>query len=248
MNKLGNFQYPTLRTFKEALTMTQVTLEKYAGVMPVIDAAKSLGYSVKDPDAISGTIYKQFNDICMYGLLTRKGVRGALKATPLAKEALDPFSTGKAAMAKAKALRSIELIDRAYSTWNGQLPDIAALPARLNELTGADWTECKNQAANIKNLLAEAFSYIQTSNEGGSPSFAPSESDRRDNMMKTEPTSPASPLSSQLPTGKATGTEEYVLGEGIRIYLPKENRQASWEKAKKAMKILVEEDVNQETP
>jgi hypothetical protein len=246
MNKLGNYEYPTLKTFKDALGLAQETLEKYAGVIPMIKVAEKLGYTVKDSAAISGTIYQRINDICMYGLLTREGIRGGLKATPLAKEALDPFSKDKAAIAKAKALRSIGLIDRAYSAWNGGIPEITALPARLNEITGADWTECKNQAASVKDLLDEAFPYIQLSKEGGGGEISPPilpPADRRDNITKTE-TQP--PSNTPTPPRQVVSTEEYVLGDGIRIYLPKENLKASWERVKKAMKVLIEEEANEE--
>jgi hypothetical protein len=243
MNKLGDYEYPTLRTFKDALELTQETLEKYAGVIPMVKAAEKLGYTVKNPAAISGTIYQHINDICMYGLLTREGIRGGLKTTLIAKDALDPLDIhkAKAALAKAKALLSIGLVDRAYSAWNGQIPEETALPARLNEITGADWTDCKNQAANVKSLLDEAFSYINLSKEGGGGEISPTLplEDRREIMPKTE-TQPSSTTPLATATRQIVNMEEYVLGDGIRIYLPKENLKNAWEKAKKVMKVLVE--------
>lgn len=246
MDKLGDYEYPTLRTFKDSLDMARITLEKHGGIISIADAAKQLGYSVSNPNAISGTVYKHINDICMYGLLTRE-VRAGLKATPLAKDALDPLEghTALASMAKAKALLQIPLIDRAYSAWGGVMPEETAIPARLNELTGADWTECKKKSANIKNLLTEAFYYIRLSNQGGieTTPLNPLPMDRGEGM-KTE-TQSTPPLQSGTQQPKTpTSMEEYVLGDGIRIYLPKENLKASWEKAKRAMKVLIEEENN----
>jgi len=245
MDKINNYAYPTLRTFKDALDLAQLALEKYAGVIPVADAARKLGYTINNPKSISGTIYKHINDICMYGLLTRD-VRGALKTTPLAKEALDPFDKTKAALGKAKALRGIELIARAFDAWGGQIPDDTALPARLNELTGAEWTECKSKAEGIKIIINEAIPYLLLSKdvvgdvhmEAESP---PQPEDRRDSMVKNETrqmgtTSTPSTISKQI-----GGIEEFVLGEGIRVYLPRDNIKVAWNKAKKALKVLIEE-------
>lgn len=246
MDKLGNFEYPTLRTFKEALHLAQVTLEKFAGVIPMVDASKELGYTVSNSAAISGTIYKHINDICKYGLLTREGIRGGLKGTALAKDALNPFDTKVAASGQARAVRGIELVERAYSAWDGGLPDIAALPARLNELTGADWTDCKNQAANIETLLEETFPIIQLSNQLGgdsNPQITPQSLDRGETTTKTEIQQNFSQPTSTIQTPKQSITiDEFVLGDGIRIYLPKESRKSAWEKAKKVMKVLVEDE------
>jgi hypothetical protein len=236
MDKLGEFEYPTLRTFKDALDLAKAALEKYSGIIPNADAARQLGYTVNEKESISGTIYAQFNDICMYGLLSRE-VRGALKATPLAKEALDPFDETKAALGKAKALRGIPLIEKAFRAWGGQIPADTELAAKLNELTGADWTECKSKAACVKIVINEAIPYLLMSKDTEGTQFQPLQhtEDRRENMQKSE-------SSQQVPPSKLVGgIEEFVLGEGIRVYLPRENIKAAWEKTKKALKILVEE-------
>src|SRR6266540_890244 len=108
MRKIGDYEYPNLSTFKDALSIAEDAVTKYGGIIPNIDTAKKLGYNVKSPSAISGTIYKRFDDVCAFGLTMRD--RGGLKATPLAIDAVDPYDSRKAEEAKAKAVRSIKLI------------------------------------------------------------------------------------------------------------------------------------------
>ena len=252
MDTINKFSYPTLRTFKDALDLTQYAIERYDGIIPVADAARKLGYTITDSKSISGTIYKHFNDICMYGLLARS-LKGALQVTPLGREAFDPFHIDKSILAKEKALRGINLIAQAFDAWGEQIPDDNALPAKLNVLTGADWAECKNKSAAIKIVIKEAIPYLKASKEmAGNVQAILQEDrttlqhseDRRDNMPKSDTTQISGPPST--PTVSATskptgGIEEFVLGEGIRVYLPRDSLKTSWEKTKKALKVLIEE-------
>lgn len=249
MDTINKYPYPTLRTFKDAIELAQYAIEKYDGIIPVADAARKLGYTIPDSKSVSGTIYKQFNDICMYGLLTR-GLKGALQATPLGREALDPFHLDTSILAKAKALRSIELIVKAFDAWGEQIPDDSAFPAKLSVLTGADWAECKSKFAAIKIVIKEAIPYLKASKDIAGNVQEPSNvvttpsqhiEERGNNMPKGEigqDITPTNPVIQSKPTG---GIEEFVLGEGIRIYLPRDNIKSAWEKTKKALKVLIEE-------
>jgi hypothetical protein len=161
MNKIGDFDYPDLGTFGEALNVAQEALTKYAGIIPVSRAAEILGYSVANPNAISGSIYKKINDLKEFGLFTRE--RGALRTTDLAVEALDPYNTARAADAKARAVRNVILVGKAFDAWNGQLPDDTAFPAKLTQITGINWQEAQKHVEALKKLFNETFQYLKSS-------------------------------------------------------------------------------------
>ncbi len=242
MDKIGTYAFPTYRTFKDALAIAQEAISKFGGVMPIADALKKLGYTV-NPKAISGPLYRQIDDMCMYGLFTRE-IRGALKTTPLAVEALDPYDLNKASQGKIKALRGIELIARAFDAWNGQLPDDSALPAKLSELTGADWMESKAKSASVKIVINEAIAYLHMPTSLGT-TIQPV--DRGESQMKSQnqpisnPTNPVTPQT----TRQFGAIEEYVLGNGIRVYLPKDDVKSAWEKTKKVLDLLINEPEKQ---
>lgn len=161
MDTIGDFQYPNLSTFQEALNIAQEALTKYAGIIPIARAVEMLGYKVADPNAISGSIYKRINDLVAFGLFTRE--RGALKTTDLAVEALDPYNTAKAAEAKARAIRNVTIIGKAFDAWNGQLPDDTAFPAKLTQITGINWQEAQKHVESLKKLFNETFQYLKPS-------------------------------------------------------------------------------------
>jgi hypothetical protein len=161
MAKIGDFEYPSLGTFQEALDVTQEALAKYAGIIPISRAAEVLGYKVTDPNAISGSIYNRINDLKAFGLFTRE--RGTLKTTSLAVEALDPYNTARAAGGKAHAVRNVTIIGKAFDTWKGQLPDDTAFPAKLTQITGVNWQEAQKHVEALKKLFNETFQYLKSS-------------------------------------------------------------------------------------
>jgi len=168
LEKIGEFEYPSFATFADALKLAESALKTYGGVIPNLNAAQELGYTVKDAAAISGTIYKRINDLCMFNLTLRE--RGGLRATPTATEAVDPYDSTKAADGKAKALRSIPLIAKAFDAWSGEMPDETAFPAKLGELTGVQWQEAQRHSDAVRRLLVEAFGYLKSS-----PTLPPSQ-------------------------------------------------------------------------
>jgi len=176
MEKIGDYAYPTLGTFADALNLAEVTLKKYGGIIPNIDAAQALGYNVKDRAAISGTIYKRINDLEMFQLFVRE--RGGLKTTELAAQALNPYDSTQAAEGKVKALRNITLINRAFDAWNGEIPDETAFPAKLAEITGVSWLEAQKHVSVVRKLIIEAFQYLKSS--AALPAPIVQEADRRE--------------------------------------------------------------------
>jgi hypothetical protein len=161
MDKIGEYEYPNLGTFNEALSLAKEALDKHGGIMPSIDAAHKLGYNVKNAAAIGGQIYKRINDLCVFGLFTRE--RGCLKTTPLAVEALHPYDSTTATEGKAKAIRRIKLVERAFDAWNAEIPDEIAFPAKLVDITGVSWQEAQKHAKAVRTLIIEAFQYLKPS-------------------------------------------------------------------------------------
>ena len=176
MDKIGEYEYPNLGTFAEALSLAKEAIDKHGGIMPSIDAAHKLGYNVKNAAAIGGQIYKRINDLCVFGLFTRE--RGCLKTTPLAVEALDPYDSTKATEGKAKAIRKIKLVERAFDAWNAEIPDETAFPAKLVDITGISWQEAQKHGKAVRTLIIEAFQYLKPS--AALPAPIVQEADRRE--------------------------------------------------------------------
>jgi len=161
MQKIGEYEYPDKITFKEVLDLAEDTLTKYGGMISNFDAAKKLGHSVTNPTAISGWIFKRFEDACTFGLLKKE--RGGLRSTDLAIEALDPYDAERANVGKVKAIRNIKLVADAFDAWNGEIPDATAFPAKLAQITNISWQEAQKQAESVRKLFIELFPYLKSS-------------------------------------------------------------------------------------
>jgi hypothetical protein len=160
MQTIGSYEYPNYASFTDALMIADEALNNYGGVIPNIEVTKKLGYKFNDPAHIAGTVYRRFDDMCMFGLFTR--TKGGLKTTELAKEALDPYNEHKAAAGKARAIRNVSLIAKAFDAWQGIIPESNAFPAKLAEITETDWTICRNHVPNLQKLFAEAFPILKS--------------------------------------------------------------------------------------
>lgn len=158
MLQIGKYKYPNQITFAEALKIAQLAISKYEGKMSNKDMAEALGYNVKDPAAISGYIFRKFDDVCAYGLMKRQ--RGFVKVTELAEEALDPYDIRKAQDGKAKAIRQIPIVYEAFTQWNGNIPSETAFPAKLTEFKDIQWKDAQKQSESLRKLLVELFPYL----------------------------------------------------------------------------------------
>jgi hypothetical protein len=168
MDKLGEYQYPNLSGFSEALQVAEDALNRYGGVMPNLDVAQKLGYKVKNPAGIPGYVYKRFDDMCVFGLFQRE--RGGVRTTDLAVKALDPYDQTKSRDGLAKAIRNVEIIGKAFDEWRGVVPDDTAFPAKLAALTGVEWVEAKKHVEGLRRLFTECFPYLKTT---GPPPMKP---------------------------------------------------------------------------
>jgi hypothetical protein len=160
MLDIGKYKYPDQVTFAEALNIAQLAIAKFEGKMSNKDVAEALGYKIKDPSAISGYIFRKFDDLCAYGLMKRQ--RGFVKITEIAEEALDPYDPRKAQDGKAKAIRQIPIVCDAFTQWNGEIPSETAFPAKLTEFKDISWQEAQKHAEKLGKLFNEVFPYLKT--------------------------------------------------------------------------------------
>jgi hypothetical protein len=168
---VGKFSYPNQVTFAEALEIARMAITKFEGKMSNKDVAEALGYKVKNPDAISGYIFRKFDDICAYSLMKRQ--RGFVKVTDLAVQATDPYDTLKARQGKAKAINQVPIVKEAFAQWNGEIPQETAFPSKLVDLLGVSWQEAQKHTESLRKLFNEVFPFLRASTES-MPETSPS--------------------------------------------------------------------------
>jgi hypothetical protein len=163
MLTIGKYTYPDQVTFAEALNIAQLAVSKFEGKMSNKDVAEALGYKIKDAAAISGYIFRKFDDLCAFGLMKRQ--RGFVKVAEIAAEALDPYDTRKAQDGKAKAIRQMPIVYDAFTQWNGEIPSETAFPAKLTEFKDISWQEAQKHAEKLRKLFIELFPYLKSTSE-----------------------------------------------------------------------------------
>lgn len=159
MLKFGEYEYPNKITFSEAIDVAKTAIADFGGKMSNKDVAVKLGYKIKNPNSISGYIFRKFDDICSYALMKRE--RGFLYSTDIAVEATDPYDSRKAEEGKSNAIRQMAIVMKAYETWNGQIPQETALPAKLTEIFNVSWQEAQKHSDSLRKLFIDVFPYIK---------------------------------------------------------------------------------------
>jgi len=195
LKTLGQYDYPDLGTFKEALDMAEEITKNHAGIISNKDAAEKLGYKVKDPQRITGSFYEKMKDLSSFGFFEK--VRGAYKTTPLAEKALDPYDSTKANEGRTEAIRKIRVIVDAYTQWQGEVPTEHAFPAKIAQLTGISWIEVQKYADSLRKLFIEAFPYLQASPRHIPPPSRDEKAQEDDSHMEIE-NEPKGVVSDQL--------------------------------------------------
>ncbi len=135
--------------------------------MPYLAVVQKLGYNIKDPRGISGYIYRRFDDMVSFGLFKRE--RGGIRTTDLSKQALDPYNQENARQGKARCVRNVAIVGKAYDEWGGQLPQDDAFAGKLSDLAGVDWLEAKKHVDPLKALFSDCFQYLEASRGLPSP-------------------------------------------------------------------------------
>jgi hypothetical protein len=160
MLAVGKYSYPNQVTFAEALEIARTAITKFDGKMSNVAVAEALKYKSPKPNAISGYIFRRFDDVCAYGLMKRQ--RGFLKVTDIAIQALDPYDAEKAREGKAKAISQMPIVKEAFTQWNGEMPTETAFQSKLTDLLGGSWQEAQKHAEQLRKLFIELFPYLQS--------------------------------------------------------------------------------------
>jgi hypothetical protein len=163
MLAVGKYSYPNQVTFAEAIEIAKTAITRFDGKMSNVAVAEALGYKAPKSDAISGYIFRKFDDICAYGLMKRQ--RGFLKVAEVAIQALDPYDTEKAREGKAKAINQMPIVKEAFTQWNGEIPSETALPSKLTDLLGVSWQEAQKHTETLRKLFIELFPYLKSTSE-----------------------------------------------------------------------------------
>lgn len=164
MLNIGKYTYPNQITFAEALEIARTAITRFDGKMSNKDMAEALGYKVKDPDAISGYIFRKFDDVCAYGLMKRQ--RGFVKVTDVAIEACDPYDSRKSNAAIVRAIKQMPIVSDAFTQWNGEIPSETAMPSKLVDLLAVSWQDAQRHAESLRKLFVELFPYLKSTAEG----------------------------------------------------------------------------------
>jgi hypothetical protein len=179
MLTFGKYSYPNQVTFAEALEVTRVAITRFDGKMSNKDMAEALGYKV-NPNAISGYIFRKFDDVCAYGLMKRQ--RGYIRVTEIAIEACDPYDSRKANVARAKAIAQMPVVAEAFTQWNGEIPSETAIPSKLVDLFGLSWKDAQQHAESLRKLFIELFLYLRPTSETTKQIVVPDQSVGREEV------------------------------------------------------------------
>lgn len=181
LQTIGNYEYPEKVTFSEALEIARKAIDEYDGKMSNKDVAEALGYKIRNPNAISGYIFRKFDDICSYNLM-RRG-RGFVEITDIAKEATNLFDSRKAEEGKTKAIRKMQIVMKAFTEWNGKIPPETAFPSKLEKLLDISFQEAKKHAPLLRKLFIEVFPYLKPTPETKTEIFVSDQVVGRDEVM-----------------------------------------------------------------
>jgi hypothetical protein len=159
LDKIAEFEYPTLGTFDEAMKIAQEALLKHDGVIPVVEALRKIDLKPSSPANISGSYYHKLDDLTYFGLFRRES--GVLRTLPIAEKACHPHDSAAASQGKGEAIRNnLPLVNKLYDAWQGELPEESALPAKLEKTLGVSWQEARKHSKKLRKLLLDTFPYL----------------------------------------------------------------------------------------
>lgn len=159
MKQIGEYPYPSEVTFAQTLEIAKETLITRGGFMPNLEVGQKLGYKLDKPNGVPGFVFKKFDEMAMFGLFAKE--RGGIRSTPLAKEALDDIDRISAKEGKAKAVRNITIVKKAFDEWKGEIPIDTAFQTKLADLAGVKFNDAQIHVAPVKRLISECFPYLK---------------------------------------------------------------------------------------
>lgn len=147
---------------------------------------------------------------------------GQIIYTDLAKKILHGLSKEQEE-SKAQAARNVMLFADLYDKF-GASPSDEQIQLFLRDKANVDIAEANRIAKEVSKLFKKVVGYLQTN-----ASETPAKDDGGEKRVITE----------QKDIQSGVLTENFRLGDGLEIKLPKENTVAAWNKAKRALDIIL---------
>jgi hypothetical protein len=214
--KIGErFTYPDFRLNPELVEATRKLYGKKASETIGWElAAEIMGMSSKSSSYIAKIMAMK-----QYGLIDGTETKG-LVITQIGRQLAygDPSEQQSALL---QVIKRIPLWTQFYDKWtaNGRVPPPDTFWDDLRAFTGIPPDDAKKLADKVRTAYLEDIVHLKSSQEVSKPSVENKSFD-------------SSPPSSQE-------MEVYQLGK-VKLWLPKDNPQAAWDKAKRAIDILLE--------
>lgn len=213
--KVGKYDIPNIRLHPTLFDATKTMYEKFGAdeAPDQLTVAQLLGHKTDK----SGAFISKLADLRAYGLITSRG----LKVTDLGKKLTYDPSDKERNNALKQALLNVPLWKEFYSRFSKSLPT-SDFWVELTKITGLEAPEAKRAEENVRNAYLADFQYLKEEKEPENGGKGMSD---QDNINKNQ--------------AKPAALEEIKFGENMRIWLPKENTQEAWKKAKRMIDIYL---------
>jgi hypothetical protein len=213
--KVGKYDIPNIRLHPTLFEATKTLYEKFTSeeAPDQLTVANLLGHKTDK----SGAFISKLADLRAYGLITSRG----LKVTDLGKKLTYDPSDEERNNALKEALLNIPLWKELHSRFSKTLPT-SDFWVELTKITGLEAPDAKRLEENVRNAYLADFQYLKEEKKSEKGGKGMDEQDKFD-------TSGAKPST----------LEELKFGDNVRIWLPKENIQEAWKKAKKMIDIYL---------
>ena len=214
--KIGErFTYPDFRLNPELVEATRKLYGKKASETIGWElTAEIIGMSPK-----SSSYAAKIASLKQYGLVDGTESKGIV-VTELGRQ-LAYGDTGEQQSALVQVIRRIPLWSQFYDKWtaNGKVPPPDTFWDDLRAFANIPPDDAKKLADKVRSAYLDDITHLKSAQEVSKPSV--------DNKSFDSPSLPSQEF------------EVYQLGK-VKLWLPKDNPQAAWDKAKRAVDILLE--------
>jgi hypothetical protein len=209
--KVGKYDIPQYKLYPKLVEATKTLFQTFkADEAPdLLTVAKLLGHKTDK----SGGFLMKLADMRSYGLITSRGV----KVTDLGKKLTYGLDDQEKNEAFKEALLNIPLWKEFYSKFGKTLP-VSNFWANLKDITGLEAPDAQNVAEIVRNAYLDDAQYVK---EAKKPENGDDGMDDQNNVDRNLPKTPE-------------GLEQLTLGSSIKIWLPKDDKDA----ARKAIQLI----------
>lgn len=219
--KIGKYDIPEMRLYPTLVEAAKKIYENF-GLNEASDeltVAKLLGHETNK----SGAFLYKMSYMRAYGLVEKRG----LKATELTKKLTYDPDENERNNALKQILLNIPLWQELYGKF-GKTLNTSNLWVELTKIAGLEAPEAQKAQENVRNAYLADFQYLK---EEKKPEKGGNDMQGQDNIDTNN---------ANLPQPKVSaGLEEIKFGDNLRIWLPKENTQEAWKKAKRMIDIYL---------